>query len=354
MSTSDDNSVAHRGDEGVPPGLSLYQMAIGHFISHALFLATKLEIADLLAAGPRDAADLARTTQTHAPSLHRVMRLLTSVGVFKEQDDGKFALSSSGEQLRTDVPGSMHAMVTLFTGVGIQEGWRDLEYCVRTGEPAFRKNSPDADPFTAMALDPQQAAVFDKAMATFAPQTAAAVAAAYDFSAFNKVADIGGGNGSLLRGILKQYPNLHGVVFDQPHVAQRAQEEVKADGLDDRCEVARGSFFDQIPIGADAYMLKHVIHDWNDEQAAEILKNCRTVMPPHGKLLLVEGVYPARIDDSPKCRSATTTDVNMLVSTGGRQRSETEFKNLLADSGFRLARIIPTPARVCVIEGAPA
>jgi hypothetical protein len=276
------------------------------------------------------------------------------VGVFEELEGGRFGLTPLGELLRSDVPGSMRASVTLFAGLGIQDSWRDLEYCVRTGEPAFRRADPDADPFARMAGDPEAAALFDKAMATFAPQTAAAVAAAYDFSAFAKVADVGGGNGSLLIGILKANPRLHGLVFDQPHVAARAREQVEAAGLSDRCEVAGGSFFERVPSGADAYLLKHVIHDWNDERAGVILRSCGAAMKGQGRLLIVEGLYPARVDSSLESRGAACNDVNMLVCTGGRQRSEAEFRELFAASGFRLTRVVPTPARVCVIEGAPA
>jgi hypothetical protein len=242
----------------------------------------------------------------------------------------------------------------LFAGIGLQDSWKELEYCVRTGEPAYRRTDPDRDPFTQMAQDPEQAAIFDRAMATFAPQTAAAVVAAYDFSVFQKVADVGGGNGSLLIGILKANPGLRGIVFDQEHVVARAKDEVKAAGVADRCEVLAGSFFDQVPGGSDAYLLKHVIHDWNDERATAILTNCRAATPTAGKLLIVEGVYPARIVQSPESRSAAANDLNMLVATGGRQRSEREFRDLFAAAGFRLTRVVPTQARVCVIEGEPA
>jgi hypothetical protein len=354
MSSAEPRSPTPPGSRALPPGLVLYEMAIGHYVSRALDLAVRLGLADLLAAGPRDHRDLARESQTHAASLNRVMRLLASVGVFEGLPGGCFALTPLGELLRADVPGSMRAMVMLFAGVGIQDSWKELEYCVRTGEPAFRRHSPDADPFARMAVDPQAAAVFDRAMATFAPQTAAAVAAAYDFSPFRKLVDVGGGNGALLIGILKASPKLLGIVFDQPHVAERARQQVEAAGMRERCEVVGGSFFDELPRGADAYLLKHVIHDWNDERATAILANCRAAMPAHGRLLIVEGVYPTRIDQSLESRGAAANDVNMLVCTGGRQRSEAEFRELLAASGFRLERVVPSLAPVCVIEGVPA
>jgi hypothetical protein len=336
---------------GLPPGLVLYQMSVGHYVSHALRVAVELGLADLLADGPRGAAELAVRTEADESSLRRLMRLLASVGVFAEGDDGGFALTPLGELLRSGVPGSMRAMVLLFTGRMIQENWSELEYCVRTGKPAFRRHSPDADPFTALSQDPAAAAIFDEAMATFAPQTAAAVAAAYDFSPFEKVADVGGGNGALLIGILKVNPRLRGIVFDQPHVAPRAEAQIAAAGLADRCEFVGGSFFDAVPRGADAYLMKHVIHDWDDDCATAILKGCREAMPGRGKVLVVEGVYPPRIDSSLESRGAAANDVNMLVSTGGRQRSEEEFRDLFAASGLVLTRVVPTLAPVCVIEG---
>ena len=337
-----------------PPGLVLYQMASAHFLSRALHLAAKLRLADLLAAGPRDAQSLAASTETNVAALTRVMRLLVSAGVFEESNEGRFGLTSLGEILRDDVPGSMRAMVMLFAGVAIQDGWKELEYCVRTGEPAFRRYAPESDPFEQIAKDPEQSAIFDKAMATFAPQTAAAVATAYDFSTIKTLADIGGGNGALLIGILKANPALRGIVFDLPHVVDGARRQLFEADLADRCQVVAGSFFDSVVSGADAYLLKHVIHDWNDERASAILKNCRAVVPRDGKLLIVEGIYPERIDQSPEARGATATDVNMLVSTGGRQRTSTEFRELLAASGFRLARIVPTASRVSIVEALPA
>jgi hypothetical protein len=334
--------------------LALYWMGIGHYHSRALGLAAKLGLADLLKDGPRDARELAKALDLDAPALRRVLRLLASVGVLEEQASGAFGLTPIGDLLRSDAPGSMRASVMLFAGTPIHDSWKELEWCVRTGEPAFRKDSPHADPFTQMAQDPAAAANFDKAMAAFAPQTAAAVAAAYDFSGFGTLADVGGGNGALLMGILKANPSLRGIVFEQPHVAERAREHLRAAGFAERCQVLGGSFFESVPAGADAYLLKHVIHDWNDERATAILRNVRAAMASNAKLLIVEGVYPPRIDQSLESRGAAANDVNMLVCTGGRQRSEQEFRDLYAASGFELTRLVPTPARVCVIEGAPA
>ena len=335
----------------LPPGILLYQMAIGHYVSRALHLAAKLGIADLLAGGARSAGELAQETGTHAASLRRVLRLLASVGVLDEQAGGSFALTPLGEALRSDVPFSARASVMLFAGVGMQDSWKELEYCVRTGQPAFRKESPDGDAFSHM--DPEQAKVFDDAMATFAPATAAAIAAAYDFSGLGTLVDVGGGNGALLIGILGANPHLHGVVFDRAEPAERARKKLAEAGLESRCQVVAGDFFESVPSGGDAYLLKHVIHDWDDGQADAILRNCRRAMNPSARLLIAEGVYPPRIDRSLESRGAAANDVNMLVVAGGRQRSEEEFRSLYRAAGFELTKIVPTLARLAVIEGVP-
>lgn len=336
----------------LPPQLALYQIGIGHYFSRALNLAAKLGIADLLKDGPRDAADLAKGTSTHAPSLRRVMRLLTSVGVFTEGEDGKFGLTPIGETLRSGVPGSSRAMAMLFAGERVQEAWADLEYCVKTGEPAYRRRGI-TDSFKDPKRTPEETATFDAAMADFTRVAAIAVAAAYDFKQFGTIVDVGGGNGALMIGVLKATPGARGIVYDQPSAAERATAEIKANDLADRCTAVGGDFFESVPRGGDAYMLKHVIHDWDDQRSITILKNCRRVMGPQARLLIVEGVYPARIDQSMESRGAAANDVNMLINTGGRQRSEPEFRALYEASGFRLTNIVQTAARVSVIEGAP-
>jgi len=351
MAAADESSRIHPETLAVPRGVALSQMAIGYYVSHALHLAAKLGLADLLKDGPREGRDLAAATQTHAASLIRVIRLLASVGVFEEQRDGRFALAPLGELLRSDVPGSLRSLILLFAGIGLQDAWKNLEYCLRTGEPAFRRAAPGATPYSLIDLDPDATELFDRAMATFVPLTAAAVAKAFDFSGFNTVIDVGGGTGGLLIGLLKAYPKLKGIVFDQPHAAERAKQQVAAAGLTHRCQVVGGSFFDKIPCGADAYLLKEVLIDWDDDHATAILKNCRAAMPAHGKVVIIEDVYPERIDQSAASRRATANDVLMLVCMGGRQRSEAEFRELLAASGFRLMRVVPTPARVRIIEG---
>ncbi len=332
-----------------PPQAALYQIATGHYFSRALYLITKLGIADLLADGPRSVGELAEATATHAPSLARVLRLLASIGIVEDREDRRFALTSAGECLRAGVPGSARAMVLLFAGNGVHDAWGELESVVRTGDPVFRKRG-FSDPFAQMAQDPEAAANFDAAMAAFTEFAAVAVAAVYDFSALRTVVDVGGGNGALLIGILRAHPHLRGIVFDQPHVVKRAEQHLFEKGIADRCTAVGGSFFDAVPTGGDAYLLKHVIHDWNDEAARAILASCHAAMAKNGKLLIVENVYPSRVDQSAASRGAAANDVNMLVNTGGRQRSEAEFRALYDAAGFTLTRIIPSPV-VSVIEG---
>jgi hypothetical protein len=328
-------------------------MAMGHFVPRALALAAKLGLADLLKDGPRSGLDLAVATHTHAPSLARLARLPASIGILAELPDSRIGLTPLGHWLRADVPGSVRSLVLLFAGVEVQDCWKELEYCVKTGNPAFRLTTPEKNPYALTAHYPELTALFDHAMATFAPWTAAMLAASFDFSSFGRVADIGGGNGTLLIGLLEAYPKLTGLVFDQPHAIEQARRQIAAAGLTTRCEAVSGNFFEQVPRGADAYLLCHVLVDWDDERAAAILLNCRAAMPKHAQLLIVEEIYPPRTEASGECHAAAANDVLMLVCTGGCQRSQKEFKSLLERSQFRLAEVTPLGGGVSVVRAEP-
>jgi len=330
----------------------LYQLASAHYLSQALYVAAELGIADLLVDGPQTHQTLAAQTATHGPSLRRVLRLLASAGVFDERADGRFELTPIGAALCSG-PGTFRATARLFGGPMVWQSWGDLLTTVRSGEPAFRRIFK-SDSFEYFADHPEDAAVFDEAMGSFTAMTADAMAAAYDFSSMRSVIDLGGGEGRLLTGILRAYPRLRGTVLDLPRLAEGAARQIAAAGLTDRYCFVGGNFFEAIPDGFDAYLLKHVIHDWDDASALRILGNCRRAMGPEAKLLIVEGVYPPRIDRSPASRGAAANDVNMLVCTGGRQRSEAEFRELYAAAGLHLTRIVPTMAASCVIEGTKA
>jgi ubiquinone/menaquinone biosynthesis C-methylase UbiE len=336
----------------LPPPVVLYQLATGHYLSQAIYVAAKLGIADLLANGPERHDALAQATGTHAPSLRRVLRLLASGGVLSETEDGRFALPPLGACLQSG-PGSFRAVAQLFGGPVVWSSWGDLLRTVQTGEVALHRVF-GTDSFEYFAQHPDEGAVFDEAMGAFTAMVAVAVAAAYDFSAFRTVIDVGGGDGTLLTGILKENPALRGVVYDLPRVADTARKKITGAGMSDRCEFVAGDFFETVPRGGDAYLLKHVIHDWEDRRAGSILRNCRRAMDRQGKLLIVEGVYPPRIDQSLESRGAAANDVNMMVCTGGRQRSEDEFRQLFASAGFTFTRIVPTMGMSSVVEGVPA
>jgi orsellinic acid C2-O-methyltransferase len=310
-----------------PPPIVLYQLATGHYLSRALFVAAKLGIADLLKDGSRHYSALAQATGTHPPSLNRMMRLLASVGVFTEEENGHFALTAVGECLRVGVPGSSRAMAMHFAGGRIHEAWKDLEYSVRTGEPVCRLRGV-TNIFDDPLRTPEEVAIFDASMADLTRLIAVAVASTYDFTTFRVLVDVGGGNGTLMIGILKANPSLRGIVLDQPAAVEQAKKQIEDNGLAGRCETVAQDFFKEVPGGGDAYILKHVIHDWDDERAVTILKNCHRAMGPHSRLLILEGVYPQRITQTVEGRGAASNDVNMLVGTGGRQRSEAEFHSL--------------------------
>ena len=336
-------------DTQLPPPMVLYRLATAHYLSQAVYVAAKLGIADHLADGPQTHDALAKATGTHAPSLRRVLRLLAAADVLAEREDGRFELTTVGSFLKTG-PGSFRAAAQLFGGPMVWQSWGDLLNTVRTGETALHRVFK-TDSFAYFNDHPEEAAVFDEAMGSFTAMTGIAVAAAYDFSSMRKIVDLGGGQGALLAGILRANPDLRGVVFDMPRVGEGARREIAAAGLADRCEFVGGDFFEAVPAGFDAYLLKHVIHDWDDEKAARILRTTRAAMGPEAKVLIVEGVYPPRIDGSLESQGAARNDVNMMVCTGGRQRSEAEFRELYGAAGLRLTRIVPTMGMVCVIEG---
>jgi hypothetical protein len=347
MSTSDEKTR-----EGIaptlPPPMQLFLMSEGVVVSTALSLAAELGIADLLADGPRSSEELAQTTSTHPRSLHRVLRLLSSVGVFTEVKPGRFALTSLGECLRTGVPGSMRSWLRM---VGLKvwfHTYGDALYSVRTGEPAFARTN-GAELFDYLATHPEEGEIFNSAMSDFGQGVAAAVLQGYDFSEVDTVIDVGGGNGSFISAILRANPRMTGILFDLPHVAEGARKSIAEAGLANRCECAGGDFFKSIPAAGDAYVLRWIIHDWNHDRALTILRNCRQAMKRTARLLLVETVIP--VGDEP--HPGKLVDFVMLTALGGQERTATEYERLLDEAGFRLTRIVPTPSPMSVVEGTP-
>ncbi len=328
------------------PQWALYGLITGHYISRAIYVAAKLGIADLLKDGPRPIADLAEATHTHAPSLHRLMLLLASAGVFAEAEADCFGTTPMGECLRSDVPQSRRAHALLLAGPLQQRAWARLLEIVQTGQGA---SSQALFPF--LAKYPEEAAIFNEAMANKSAAVTQAFATAYDCSRFSTVVELGGGYGLLLCTILTANPRARGILFDLPHVAEEARQHVLAAGLADRCQVVGGDFFEALPSGGDAYVLQSVIHDWDDEQSIAILSKVAHAMAPQGKLLLIEMVVPDHVGESSWSPIVAGSDLNMLVNTGGRERSEAEYRRLFDAAGFELSRIIPTGTPWSVVEG---
>jgi hypothetical protein len=332
-----------------PPDVALAQLVFGKCIAMAISVVAKLRIADLLADGPKTVADLANETQTHAPSLYRVLRCLAAAGVFAEQADGRFALTPMGEYLRTGVKGSLRGIADYCGSDWSWRAWGQLLETVRTGRTAF--DSVFGEPaFDYLDKHPEESAIFNEGMTGFSSNIAPAVAEAYDFAAFQTVVDVGGGHGVLLNTILQAYPGVKGIVFDSPHVVVGAEEAIRKAGLPERCRAVGGDFFQGVPAGGDAYLMKHIIHDWPDDKAATILRNCRKGVNRGGKLLLVELVLkPGDSADLGK-----VIDLEMLVIASGRERTEAEYRQLLAGAGWRLTRVIPTKSPTQIVESEPA
>ncbi len=326
---------------------TLLQMTNAFQLSQAIYVAATLGIADLLEDGPRSADDLAKTTGTHTPSLLRLLRALASVGIFSETDSC-FEVTPLAEYLQTDTPGSLRNFVMLIGQQSFWRSWGHLLHSVRTGESAFHKVYGMA-PFEYWANHPEEDAVFKAAMTSLSSGVVDAVVRSYDFSGIGVLLDVGGGEGALLAAILAANPSLRGILFDQPHVVGTAGALLERAGVANRCEVVGGSFFEAVPAGADAYLLKSVIHDWDDEAAIEILRACRAAMDHSGKLLVVERVIRPGNDPDP----AKFSDLNMLVIPGGQERTADNFEVLYAEAGFKLTKIIRTGSVYNIVEGAP-
>jgi len=315
----------------------------GIIASQAIYVAAKLRIPDLLASGPKTAAELAPGCGAHPASLERLLQALSSLEMFARTPDGRFSNTALTEVLRADHPESHRNDVLFLPAAFLWRPVGELEYSVRTGEAAFERIFGQRF-FDYLAQHADDAAVFSTAMTQGVAWTTDALLSAYDFARFERLVDVGGGEGALLREILSVTPRLRGVLFDLPHVVVRAPE-VLTNGIAARCEIVGGDFFESAPEGADAYLLKGVIHDWPDEDAARILRNVRRAMRPDGTLLLLENLA-----DSP-ARPVGVIDLLMLV-LGGRERTEGDFRSLLAATGFAINRIIPTEAST-VIECRP-
>ncbi len=326
----------------------LIQMGVGFWVSRIVYAAAKLGLADKLADGPKDAEALAGPTGTHAPSLHRLMRTLAGLGILTEDDEKRFALTPLGEALKSDAPGSARSTLIALAGQWQWQGWGELMHSLETGQTGVEK-ALGMPLFDYLAQAPEEASHFSAAMVGLHGAEPPAVAEAYDFSTFGTVADIGGATGNMLAAILNRHADPKGLLFDRPHVVQEAPSFLAARGVADRVRIERGDFFTAVPEGGDAYLLSHIIHDWNEDQCLTILGHCRKAMRAKGRLLIIEMVLPA--GDTP--HPGKILDITMLVVPGGQERTEAEYAELVAKAGFRLDRVVPTASAVSVLECVP-
>jgi hypothetical protein len=330
------------------PSAVLMRLLLGFQVSQAIHVAATLGIADALADGPRSSDELAAALGAHPPTLYRLLRALASVGVLREQEGRRFALTPQGECLRSDTSEPVAPYAVFIGQQRHWETWGHLLHSVLTGENAFQ-HLYGMPVWEARALDPEAGTIFDRAMTATSLRQADAVTAAYDFGQFQQVVDVAGGQGALLAAILARHTALRGVLFDQPHVVEQAAPVLEAAGVTERCQVVGGSFFETLPEGGDAYVLKAIIHDWEDAESIAILQGCRRAIAPHGRLLVIE----RELGPPNERPDVKFSDLNMLVLPGGRERTGEEFEELFAAAGFRLANVIPTGAGVSIFEGLP-
>jgi len=304
----------------------------GAMAVQAIHVAAKLALADFVAGGPKSTRELADATRTHGPAMARLLRALTSLGIFVEDTTGWYRQTALSDSLRSDHPESIRPFAMMLGAHFVWKPSGALQETVRTGQPSFERVY-GAPFFEYLAGHPDDAAFFNAAMSS-SPGYLAAIVGAYDFSKFERIVDVGGGHGLLLAGILAANPRLRGVLYDLPGVAA-GSSALGQEPISQRCEIIGGDFFKGVPGGADAYMLKGIIHDWNDEAALKILKNCRRAIRPDGTLLIVEAVLTPSTDPA-----TALMDMLMMVLTSGRERTESEFRSLLQEAGFSMVQVI--------------
>ncbi|MCC6748861.1 MAG: methyltransferase [Deltaproteobacteria bacterium] len=324
--------------------MQVLQMATSKMLSQPLYVAAKLGIADLLVDGPLSVESLAQKTKTHADSLYRVLRALASVGVFEENEGRTFRLTPKAETL-CDRPGSTRGMVLWFGDPAHHRAWENLLYSVYTGKPGFDK-AHGKPVFQYFMENRELSEIFNQAMTGNARNIHAAVLEAYDFAPIKVLYDIGGGHGHLMAQVLAKTPGLKGGVFDLPHVVEGARKDLASAGLDARCECFGGDFFAGVPGGADAHIMSFILHDWSDDECVKLLGHCAKALPVGGRLLVMENVVaPGNAPSFGKL-----IDLEMLVMTTGRERSQAEFAQLFARAGFALERVVPTKSPVSLLE----
>jgi hypothetical protein len=340
----------HASPATIPLPFQLSRMVGSLWIPQAIYAAAALGIADALADGPRRSEDVARAVGADPGSLHRLLRALVTLELCATTADGAFELTPVGACLRSGTPDSVRCWALLMGSPMVWGSWGRLVECIRSGQSVPQLDGWQSA-FDFRETHPAEGAIFDQAMVELTRHLAGAIAAGYDFSGIGTLVDVGGGHGALLPPILRANPAMRGVVFDQPHCRDGALRLFAEAGVAGRCEFAAGSFFDAVaPAGADAYLLKSVIHDWDDEHGVAILRTVKQAMGATSRLLIVEPIVPDQPGSSPYHAMIASTDLNMLIVTGGKERTEPEFRALLAGAGLPVTRIVQTPATMSVIE----
>jgi hypothetical protein len=330
----------------------LRRLLNGYRVTQAIHVAAVLSVSDQLVAGPKGVDELAASVDAHPRTLYRLLRALAGLGVYEELDGRRFALAPMGRAMCSDAVEPVAGWAAYVGRPAHWQSWSALLHSVRTGENGFESVFGE-DVWSYRRSHPDEGAAFDAGMTSGSASGARAILDGYDFGVFGVIADVGGGRGGLLAAILNRHPSVRGILLDQPHVVSGAAELLEAAGVADRCEVRPGSFFEAVPSGADAYVFKHIVHDWDDAQASAILAVCRRDMPSHAAVLLIERVVPGVADELESRADAALSDLNMLVGPGGQERTVAEFEALLDGAGLQLDRVVPVARDASVIQASP-
>jgi ubiquinone/menaquinone biosynthesis C-methylase UbiE len=348
MSTHTETANARPAEGAISTDQALIQLLTGAWATQSVAAAAKLGIPEILAEGARTAEEVAAKAQAHAGATYRLLRSLASLGVLERRADGRFVNTPIGDRLRAGVPGNLKDIFIAETDHVHWQSWERLVDAVKTGLPR-PKAVFDIPAFEYYAKHPAEGEQFGLGMQSISRFCSEAVLEAYDFSGVRTIMDVGGGNGSLALAILEKYPEMKGKIVDLPYIEPQAKLGIRAAGAAHRCEFESADFFRAVPKGADLQTLKFILHDWTDEECVQILRCCREALAPGGKILIVEMLVPEQIRPD----FVMLMDLNMLVMTGGRERTAEEFEKLLSDAGFEMTRVIPTNSPFALIEGRP-
>ena len=334
--------------ESIPLSAQLIRMGYGFMYTKLVYMAASLNLGEKLANGPRSSSDLAEELQLHPPNLYRLMRAIAGEGILTEVEEGVFGLTAMGECLKPDHPGLAYDSILASCSPAVIAAWEKMPEVLEHGGVGFER-AFGRGWFEWLSERPELSARFNKSMAGVFGMEPPLVAEAYDFSQFDSIVDVGGGNGNLLSHILSRHQGPSGLVFDQPHVVAEAPALLNERGISDRIATQGGDFFESVPPGFDACILSHVIHDWEEDLAVKILENCRKAIQPGGKLLILEWILPE--GDTPHV--AKVVDINMMMLMGGEERTGKQYARLLEKSGFQMNRIIPTACECSIVEALP-